>query len=77
LMASMVGSADGDVRLLDLGAGVGALTAAFVSWAFARERKPKSLDLTVWEAEGSFVRWTIRAGAAGMRWGGPVGRRAD
>jgi adenine-specific DNA-methyltransferase len=54
-LAGMFESAEGDVRLLDLGAGVGALTAAFVEEVLGRERKPRSLHLTVWEAEGAFI----------------------
>jgi adenine-specific DNA-methyltransferase len=55
LLAGMFESAVGDVRLLDLGAGVGALTAAFVEEVLGREPKPCSLHLTVWEAEGAFI----------------------
>ena len=55
LLAGMFDSAEGDVRLLDLGAGVGALTAAFVEGVLGRERKPRSLHLTVWEAEEAFI----------------------
>ena len=55
LLAGMFGSVEGAVRLLDLGAGVGALTAAFVEQALGRERKPRSLHLTVWEAEEAFL----------------------
>jgi adenine-specific DNA-methyltransferase len=56
ILASMFDQAEGDVRLLDLGAGVGALTAAFVEEALSREQKPRSLHLTVWEAEDAFIR---------------------
>ena len=42
-------------RLLDLGAGAGALTAAFVEDVLGRERKPRSLHLAVWEAEEAFI----------------------
>jgi adenine-specific DNA-methyltransferase len=55
LLAGMFGSAEGEVRLLDLGAGVGALTAAFVEEVLGREQKPRSLHLTVWEAEKGFI----------------------
>ena len=55
LLAGMFGSAEGEVRLLDLGSGVGALTAAFVEEVLRREKKPRSLHLTVWEAEDSFI----------------------
>src|SRR5271157_5557712 len=54
-VAGMFDSVEGAVRLLDLGAGVGALTAAFVEQALGRERKPRSLHLTVWEAEEAFI----------------------
>jgi hypothetical protein len=39
---------------LDLGAGVGALTAAFVEEVLGRERKPRSLHLTVWEGAARY-----------------------
>jgi adenine-specific DNA-methyltransferase len=55
LLAGMFKSAEGDVRLLDPGAGVGALTAAFVEEVLRRERRPRSLHLTVWEAEKEFI----------------------
>jgi adenine-specific DNA-methyltransferase len=55
LLAGMFDLAEGDVRLLDLGAGVGALTAAFVTEVLGRKGKPRSLHLTVWEAEESFI----------------------
>src|SRR5437764_6123355 len=55
LLAGMFESVDGDVRLLDAGAGVGALTAAFVENVLGLERKPRSLRLTAWEAEGEFI----------------------
>src|SRR5437867_67933 len=55
LLAGMFGSAGGHVRLLDAGAGVGSLTAAFVEDVLVREEKPRSLRLTAWEAEREFV----------------------
>ena len=55
LLASMFDSAEGDVRLLDMGAGVGALTAAFVQEVLSRGQKPRSLRLTAWEAEQAFI----------------------
>jgi adenine-specific DNA-methyltransferase len=55
LLAGMFESAVGDVRLLDAGAGVGTLTAAFVEDVLGREQKPSSLHLTAWEAEKEFV----------------------
>jgi adenine-specific DNA-methyltransferase len=55
LLAQMFDSIVGEVRLLDSGAGVGALTAAFVEEALKREQKPESLHLTAWEIEDRFV----------------------
>jgi adenine-specific DNA-methyltransferase len=55
LLAQMFDSIVGDVGLLDSGAGVGALTAAFVEEALKRKQKPKSLHLTVWEIEARFI----------------------
>ena len=55
LLAGMFESAVGDVRLLDAGAGVGTLTAAFVEEVLGREERPRSLHLTAWEAEAEFI----------------------
>lgn len=55
LLAGMFGPAGGEVRLLDPGAGVGTLTAAFVEEVLARETKPRSLHLTAWEVEQEFI----------------------
>jgi adenine-specific DNA-methyltransferase len=55
LLAGMFETGDEDVRLLDLGAGVGALTAAFVEKVLGHERKPRSLHLTAWEAEEALI----------------------
>jgi len=55
LLADMFASVGGDVRLLDLGAGVGSLTAAFVEKVLACECKPRSLQLTAWEVEEAFI----------------------
>ncbi len=55
LLARMFESAEGEVRLLDLGAGAGALTAAFVEDVIRRERRPRSLHLTAWEIEQTFI----------------------
>ena len=55
LLAGMFHTAIGEVRLLDAGAGVGTLTAAFVEEVIRREEKPRSLHLTAWEAENVFV----------------------
>tara|TARA_R110002124_G_scaffold285272_1_gene463567 strand:+ start:340 stop:1665 length:1326 start_codon:yes stop_codon:yes gene_type:complete len=50
-MAGMVGSLPERVRLLDAGAGMGALTAAFVAEALARETPPKMIDATCYEID--------------------------
>jgi adenine-specific DNA-methyltransferase len=55
LLAGMFKSAENDVRLIDLGAGVGTLTAAFVQEVLKRKRKPRSLQLTAWETESEFI----------------------
>src|ERR1035441_8330321 len=55
LLAGMFESAVGDVRLLDAGAGVGTLTAAFVEEVLGREVKPRSLHLTAWERSEEFI----------------------
>ncbi len=44
-----------DVRLLDAGAGVGSLTAAFVHEACSRSDHPKSIDVTAFEIDPSLV----------------------
>lgn len=54
-MASMFGELPDDVRLLDAGAGMGALTAAFVLEACKRTRKPRSIDVTVYEVDPSLA----------------------
>src|SRR5258707_15317880 len=55
VLSQMFDSIEGDVRLLDSGAGVGALTAAFIEEALRREQKPKSLHLTAWEIDDRFI----------------------
>ncbi|MEI6643956.1 MAG: Eco57I restriction-modification methylase domain-containing protein [Novosphingobium sp.] len=54
-MASKFGELPDDVRLLDAGAGMGALTAAFVLEACKRTRKPKSIDVTAYEVDPSLA----------------------
>lgn len=51
LMASMFEAGSEEVSLLDAGAGVGSLTAAFVDQIAERERKPKRLIATAYEIE--------------------------
>lgn len=50
-MASLFADVSGDVRLLDPGAGVGSLTAAFVERITAARDKPRSVALTAYEIE--------------------------
>ena len=50
-MAAMFGELPTDVRLLDAGAGIGALTAAFVAEALKREERPRSIAATCVEVD--------------------------
>ena len=50
-MAGMFAALPPDVRLLDAGAGMGALTAAFVAEALGREVRPASIDVTCFEVD--------------------------
>ncbi len=55
-MASLFGEAAKDeVRLLDAGAGVGSLTAAFVVETCRREHRPKTITATLYEPEPVLV----------------------
>lgn len=51
LMASMFGAEADEITLLDAGAGVGSLTAAFVNEVCDRERRPKCLQVTAYELD--------------------------
>lgn len=51
LMASMFEARGERIRLLDAGAAVGSLTAAWVAEICDRERKPKSVELTAYELD--------------------------
>jgi adenine-specific DNA-methyltransferase len=51
LMASMFVAGQEELRLLDPGAGVGSLTAAFVSEMGARKARPKSIHVTAYEID--------------------------
>jgi adenine-specific DNA-methyltransferase len=55
LMASMFGTAQPHIRLLDPGAGVGSLTAAFVSELCHRKLRPKSISVTAYEIAPAFL----------------------
>lgn len=53
-MASLFECRQDHLRLLDAGAGVGSLTAAFVSEMCARQKRPRSLAVTAYEIEPAF-----------------------
>ena len=50
-MASLFSGTEDGVRLLDAGAGVGTLTAAFVEDACHREVRPKRIEITAYEVD--------------------------
>jgi adenine-specific DNA-methyltransferase len=54
-MAGMFAALPSAIRLLDAGAGMGALTAAFVREACSRTTKPVSIDVTAFELEPMFL----------------------
>lgn len=55
LMASMFANRFSALRLLDAGAGVGSLTAAWIAEVCARDRKPSDIAVTAYEIERSFI----------------------
>jgi adenine-specific DNA-methyltransferase len=55
LMASMFEAKQKDVTLLDAGAGVGSLTAAFVSEVCQRPDKPKTIHATAYEIDSKLA----------------------
>ena len=59
-MASMFGRFPGEIRVLDPGAGVGSLTAAFVLEALSRKKKPKSIHSVVYEIDRILVDYLER-----------------
>jgi len=64
LMASMFPAATGAVLLLDAGAGVGSLTAAFVEAACATREPPRRIRATVYEIDPAllpYLKDTLRA----------------
>lgn len=50
-MASMFGPLPKNIRLLDAGAGIGSLTAAFVEMALSQDQLPSSIDVTAYEMD--------------------------
>lgn len=65
-LASLFEQFDGDVCLLDPGAGVGSLTAAFVERLCHQENKPRSADLVCYEIEPlmiDYLQATLQAAA--------------
>jgi adenine-specific DNA-methyltransferase len=57
LMASMFRADFEEITLLDAGAGVGSLTAAFVGEICSRERKPKAIHATAYEIDPVLVEY--------------------
>ena len=55
LMASMPRAAQPEIRLLDAGAGVGSLTAAFVAEICSRAKKPKSIAVSAYEIDAGLI----------------------
>lgn len=55
-MASMFEMRDAKLRLLDAGAGVGSLTAAFVAEACQRPHRPESIAATAFELDSAMLR---------------------
>ena len=63
LMASMFVAGKEGISLLDAGAGVGSLTAAFVSEVCGRENRPKRIEATVYEIDlvlAGYLRDTLK-----------------
>lgn len=54
-MAGMFGPQEESVRLLDAGAGVGSLSAAFVAEMCARKRRPAAVRITAYEIDDALV----------------------
>ena len=55
LMAGMFDAPPPSVRLLDAGAGVGSLTAAYVAELCGREERPRTLEVTAYETDGDLL----------------------
>ena len=57
-MASLFDDSNrGDIRLLDAGAGVGSLSAAFVEEFYLRRRKPNLISITAYELESRLLEY--------------------
>ncbi len=59
LMASMFEAEHKELTLLDAGAGVGSLTAAFVSEVCNRKNKPQSIDATAYEIDEELCEYLV------------------
>jgi adenine-specific DNA-methyltransferase len=57
LMASMFDAKHQNIELLDAGAGVGSLTAAFVEEICCRPKKPKKIHVTTYEVDPDLARY--------------------
>ena len=55
LMASMFEAKHQSIKLLDAGAGVGSLTAAFIDEICGRKNKPKNIHVTAYEIDHSLA----------------------
>src|SRR2546426_2666460 len=55
LMASMFEDCSRALHLLDAGAGVGSLTAAWIAAVCGHKSKPRSVEVTVYEVEPAFI----------------------
>lgn len=54
MMAALFRKLPGEIRLLDAGAGVGALTAAFVDKVIRKKNPPQKISVTAYESEAKF-----------------------
>jgi adenine-specific DNA-methyltransferase len=63
-MASLAQPATGDIRLLDPGAGVGSLSAAWIEEILGRKKRPRSIHLTVCEIDPQLAEYLRQSIAA-------------
>jgi adenine-specific DNA-methyltransferase len=63
-MAGLFGPWPKEIRLLDAGAGLGALTAAVVEEACSRDKRPASIDVTAFEVDRGLIPYLERTLAA-------------